>query len=269
MRKMSKTLAHMNEKENFSMNKDGRLTDIMNILEKRQSATVEYLSKKIYTSPSTIRRDLNVLESQGYVRRFHGGVAITNYPTASLPIEYRIQDMAAAKKRIGHTAARLVENGDTIFIDSSSTAAAIIPHLETYHGLKVVTNSMLSLHQLQELDVEVYGIGGQLFHTSNAFVGQFALDMLSHFHINKMFFSTASLSQSGTLCNNTESENHVRLYALNRSEKAYFMVDSSKIGVSSMLHLCHLRDLTGVISDAALPEIIPWEDNYPAFYPAE
>ncbi len=251
------------------MDRDSRLADIMAILQKKQSVTVEYLANKIYTSPSTIRRDIATLEAQGYVRRFHGGAALTNHPTAALPIEYRVQDMAAQKRQIGLAAAKLIANGDTIFIDSSSTAAAIIPHLGRYEKLKVVTNSALSLESLQQLDLEIYVIGGQLLRKSSAFVGAYATEMLSHFHIDKMFFSTASLSADGMLCNNTEAENHLRLCALENSTEAYFLVDSSKIGIYSMLHLCHLRDLTGVISDADLPSIIPWETDYPKFYSAK
>lgn len=250
------------------MDPNGRLTDILNILEKKRSATVEYLANKIYTSPSTIRRDLALLESQGYVRRFHGGAAITNYPTATFPIEYRVQDMLLAKKEIGLTASRLIQNGDTLFIDSSSTASMIIPHLNQFQKLKIITNSTLSLRQLQNADYEVYVLGGHLYHNNNALVGKFALDMLSHFYIDKMFFSTASLSTDGTLCNTTEDENTLRSCCLKRSTETYFLVDSSKVGLNSTLRLCHLKDITGVVSDANLPEILPWDEEYPAFYHA-
>lgn len=248
------------------MEKNERLSDIMSILENKKSVTVEYLAKKIYTSPSTIRRDLATLEAQGYVRRFHGGATITNYPTAALPIERRVSDMAEQKRAIGFVASRLVNNGDTIFLDSSSTASAMIPFLSKHRKLKFITNSLLSLHQLQQMDFEVYSVGGQLYHNSNAFVGQFALETLSHFHIDKMFFSTASMALDGTLCNTNEPENTMRLCALKHSAETYFLVDSSKLGEYSMLQLCHLKDLTGVISDANLPKLLTWDEDYPEFY---
>lgn len=246
-----------------------RLSGILEILQEKQSATVDYLAKALYSSPSTIRRDLNTLEAQGYIRRFHGGAAITGRPVASLPIHYRIHDMAEEKKKIGLAALSLVENGNTIFIDSSSTAATMIPHLSRFEKLRIVTNSALSLEAILDLDFDVYVIGGQLLRRSNAFVGSFATDMLSHFHIDKSFFSTASLSPTGWLCNNTEDENNLRRCALQNSTENYFLVDSSKVGVYTMLHLCHLRDLTGVISDADLPNLLPWESDYPKFYLAK
>ena len=93
--------------------------------------------------------------------------------------------------------------------------------------------------------------------------------MLSNFYFDKMFFSTATLTADGILCDTTELENSLRISALSRSAFTYFMVDSSKVGSHSMLRLCHLRDLTAVISDADLPQTIQWEDDYPAFYRAE
>lgn len=248
------------------MDKNSRLSDILEILQKKQSASVEYLANAVFSSASTVRRDLNTLEAQGYIRRFHGGAAITSDPVAALPISYRVHDMAAEKDRIGWTAVSLIKNGDTIFIDSSSTAATMIPHLNRFEKLTIVTNSVLSLEAMLNLNFEVYVIGGQLLRRSNAFVGSFATEMLTHFHMDKIFFSTASLSPDGWLCNNTEDENNLRSCALRNSTERYFLVDSSKVGVHAMLHLCHMRELTGVISDVDLPRLIPWESDYPKFY---
>lgn len=248
------------------MEKNERLSDILSILENKKSVTVEYLAKKIYTSPSTIRRDLTTLETQGYVRRFHGGATITNYPTANLPIERRVGDMAEQKRAIGLVASQLVNSGDTIFLDSSSTASAMIPFLSKHRNLKIITNSLLSLQQLQQMNFEVYSVGGQLYHNSNAFVGQFAIETLSRFHIDKMFFSTASMAPDGTLYNTNEPENTMRSCALKNSDQTYFLLDNSKIGTYSMIQLCHLRDLTGVISDANLPKLMAWKEDYPKFH---
>lgn len=249
------------------MKKNDRLGDILSILEKKKSVTVEYLAKKIYTSPSTIRRDLTILESQGYLVRFHGGATIANYPTANLPIERRVVDMAEQKRLIGRAAAQLVSSGDTLFLDSSSTASAMIPFLNKYRNLKIITNSLLSLQQLQEMHFDVYSVGGRLYQNSFALIGQYAMETLAHFHINKMFFSTASLTSDGELCDTNEAETTIRQYAMQRSSQIYFLMDSSKIGASSMLQLCHLRDVTGVVSDADLPKIIEWKSDYPQFYP--
>lgn len=248
------------------MDKNTRLSDILEILNEKQSATVEYLASAVFSSASTVRRDLATLEARGYIRRFHGGAALTSHPVSALPINYRVHDMAAQKKQIGMTAASLVSSGDTIFIDSSSTAAAMIPYLSRFEKLKIVTNSALSLESMLNLDFEVYVIGGQLLRRSNAFVGAFAMEMLSNFHIDKTFFSTASLAPDGWLCNSTEDENNLRSCALRNSTEKYFLVDSSKVGIHAMLHLCHMRDLTGVISDADLPSLMSWESDYPKFY---
>lgn len=246
-----------------------RLNQILDILEAKQSASVEYLAKKLYASPSTIRRALDALEKKGHVHRFHGGASITDSPTFMLPLERRMHIRENEKKKIGKAAAKLIENGDTIYIDSSSTVANMLPHLDVYRNLQIITNSIPALVQLQHTNFDVYCVGGSLLRKSSALTGHFTAEMISSFYINKMFFSVAALSEKGILLDNCEAENHVRSYAMRNSDKQILLLDHSKLNAPSSFKFCHLKDIDSVVSDVDLREKFPWDENYPKFYIAD
>jgi DeoR/GlpR family transcriptional regulator of sugar metabolism len=96
-----------------------RMDKIIKILKENQYVTVDYLVQEIRYSPASIRRDLTLLEKQGLVKRSYGGVEIKD--DRSTPFRFRQHSMKLAKNAIAKQAASLVKNGDTVFLDSSST----------------------------------------------------------------------------------------------------------------------------------------------------
>ena len=182
------------------MSKEERYAQILEILRTRNNVTVNYLAKKLYVSPSTIRRDYQVLQTRGLLRHSYGKATLNYGEALGLPIELRQRDMPAAKLKIGRAAAELVQNNDIIYIDSSSTALCMIEHLERFNCLTVITNCLTTLQQLSYYNnITVYTLGGMLMSKSRAFTGQLAIDTLSHLHIDKCFFSTTGLSTDGRL----------------------------------------------------------------------
>lgn len=243
--------------------------EILDILTKKGSATIDYLAKKIYTSPSTIRRHLDILEKKGLIHRFHGGASIADYPTFLLSIDQRMHTNETLKKQIAYTASNLVANGDTIYIDSSSTAATLIPYLNKYKNIRIVTNSIMALTQLLETNHEVLFAGGTMFKRSLTFTGLYTEDIISKLYTDKMFFSVATLTQSGVLADDCEQENHMRLHAMKNATKKILLLDHSKLETISHLQFCHLKDIDMVVSDVDLRELMPWEDNYPELIVAD
>ncbi|MBQ3078043.1 MAG: DeoR/GlpR transcriptional regulator [Clostridia bacterium] len=239
------------------MSKEERYAQILEILRTRNNVTVNYLAKKLYVSPSTIRRDYQVLQSRGLLRHSYGKATLNYGEALGLPIELRQRDMPAAKLKIGRAAAELVQNNDIIYIDSSSTALCMIEHLERFNCLTVITNCLTTLQQLSYYNnITVYTLGGMLMSKSRAFTGQLAIDTLSHLHIDKCFFSTTGLSTDGRLLDVAEPEHIVIQTMLRQSKTKVFLCDSSKIGRTFLLHLCDIGDLDYVISDADFFDLV-------------
>jgi len=113
---------------------------IARVIEEKTRASVIELSKSLSVSEVTIRKDLAVLEEEGSVLRTHGGAISVGRSRSELAFEVRTRLHKAEKSLIGAEAARLVEDGDSIALDASSTAFQIARHLKARRELTVVTN---------------------------------------------------------------------------------------------------------------------------------
>ena len=119
-----------------------RQEEILDILNKNKSATVEELAAELFVSGATIRRDLRAMEKQGLIKRSHGGAMPFKSSAEESAFAIREQENIIAKKTIANLAVRLIKNGDSVFIDSSSTTGLIIPMLNNYQYLSVTTTGL-------------------------------------------------------------------------------------------------------------------------------
>ena len=252
------------------MSKEERYALILDILRTRGDVTVNYLAKKLFVSPSTIRRDYQVLESRGLLHHTYGKATLNYGEEAGLPILLRRKNMPEAKLNIGKRAAELIRDGDIIFIDASSTALCMVEHLARFNHLTVVTNGLHTLAQLENLsNLTVYSLGGLRMNNSMALTGQFAIDNLSRLHVDKCFFSTTGVSTDGRLLDALEPEHNVLRMLLSRSRTKVYLCDSSKIGKTYLLELCRLGEIDYVISDADFFDLVtPPENENTAFIKA-
>lgn len=243
------------------MSREERYEQILEILRARGDVTVGYLAKKLFVSPSTIRRDYQVLESRGLIHHTYGKATL-NYGEEAAPFLLRRKNMPEAKLNIGKRAAELIRDGDIIFIDASSTALCVVEHLSRFKHLTVVTNGLHTLEQLEHLNnITVYSLGGLRTSNSMALTGQFAIDNLSRLHIDKCFFSTTGISTDGRLLDALEPEHNVLSVLLSRSKTKVYLCDSSKIGKTYLLELCKIEEVDYVISDAEFFEAVQKNDN--------
>jgi DeoR/GlpR family transcriptional regulator of sugar metabolism len=239
------------------MSKEERYAQILDILRTRGDVTVNYLAKKLFVSPSTIRRDYQELEARGLLHHTYGKATLNYGEEVGLPILLRRKNMPEAKLNIGRRAAELIRDGDIIFIDASSTALCMVEHLSRFNHLTVVTNGLHTLAQLENFsNLTVYSLGGLRMNNSMALTGQLAIDNLSRLHIDKCFFSTTGVSTDGRLLAAIEPEHNVVLKALTRSTTKIYLCDSSKIGKTYLLELCRIEDVDCVISDADFPALV-------------
>jgi len=234
-----------------------RQDEILAILEQKRTIGIADLSKELYVSEATVRRDLNALEKLGLVKRIYGGVMLSKYASSSdLPLRLREQESRAQKDLIAAKAAEFLHDGATIIMDASSTVQHMIPYLTHYRNLTVITNSLRVVHQLENSDIRIYCTGGNFIARNRAFAGPSAINMLKDFYADYLFFSAQGLSLSGEITDFSEEETALRKIMLTRATKSYFLCDSSKIGQSYLFKLCDSTDVDRIICNTALPESI-------------
>ena len=163
------------------------------ILESKGYVSVKFLSETLHYSSATINRDLNDLQKRGLVTRSYGGAELVSSPY--IPIMFRVQKMSPEKRHIGKVAASFVKDGDTIFIDGSTTAQCMEQYLIERKGLTVITNNIMLALNLSKYDVKVVCLGGPVVEAPCMLYGKETVENAQRYRVSKMFFSTRQTSE--------------------------------------------------------------------------
>ena len=231
-----------------------RQQQILDYLEQYHSAKISELAGKLFTSESSIRRDIALLEATGIVTRFHGGVILSQYRNDVVPADLRDSSNSARKEIIAQKAAKLIKDGDTIIFDSSSTVRRICKYIKGNKNIKIITNNIQICSELKGSDISVYCTGGEFFQKRECFLGSFAESFLGAINADSVFFSCKGLSEDGLITDVSEQEISMRKAMLRQAKNSYFLCDSSKIGTKYSFTVCDARDVTEILCDEELPE---------------
>lgn len=226
-----------------------RQNDILRLLEERKEMTVKEICAVLYYSPATVRRDLSELEGRGLLKRSFGGAVLTESYAEQLPLAIRAAKNIAAKKHICAKAAQLIEDGDTIFLDASSTTYFLVPHLKGFSDLTVVTNNPHLSVALSEQKIRNLCTGGEMLHDSIALVGSDTQRYLGGIRAHKCFFSARGV-RNGEISDSSKAERDVKLVMLERTERSYFLCDGSKVGLSFSYRIADLSEISGMIDES-------------------
>lgn len=235
------------------MNKE-REKSILSALLKNKRVSVKELAKELYASEPSIRRDLKRLEDAGIVKRTHGGAILEEQNRSYMKIPFVLRELEGsdAKIIIAKKAAEIVKNGDTVMLDASSSAYAIVPFLAEKTNVTVITSGLKALSLLCELGINAYSTGGRVLPASLSLVDSDCLDMLSNYNADVAFFSCRGISPDGMITDFSVEENLVRRKMIERSDRAYLLCTEMKMGKTYFNNICSVDDITGVISEAQI-----------------
>jgi DeoR/GlpR family transcriptional regulator of sugar metabolism len=214
-----------------------RRQEILLLLEKTSRVSVDHLAALFGVSRSSIRRDLSQLHEDGLLTRTYGGaVALTgaiNHSIGEKPFAERQVANFAEKERIGRAAAKLVEEGETIFVDGGTTTERMLPHLVDKR-ITVVTYGLNIINRLSvNANITLIAIGGAFHRYSQTFSGVLALSSVHAFniHFDKAFIAASGVSAAG-ITNASLEEIPIKRKAIEAGQLNILLVDSSKIGVT-------------------------------------
>lgn len=230
---------------------------ILDYLRARKEATVEELCREFFVSEQTMRRDLAKLNSSGKIIRTYGGASLRVELGENLPQEYREKEHLDAKNIIGKKCLALINDGDTIMVDASSTASALLRALDGKKNIVIITNNAKAPMILSETKLKIFVTGGELASNTYAYVGNYAEEFLRLFNADICFFSVRTLTEDGRLTDNALAENSIRKIMLSASKRRVLMLDSKKIGEPCLGTLCRLDDITDVVSEVDISELFP------------
>ena len=231
-----------------------RRVKILEILNSEGQVTVNELSKKFSVSEVTIRNDLAHLEKKGLLIKTRGG----GLKTQRVGIDQQLNDKAKInskeKQAIGKKAAELINDNDTIIIDSGTTTVEIVKNIGRINNLTVITNALNIASQLIRDEVKVILLGGILRTSSLSLIGPIGENSIKNFYCDKCFLGVDGIdSKSGIFTPNLE-EAHLNRMMIDVSKEVIVVTDSSKFKRKSLAHIATIHKVNIVITDSKIPE---------------
>ncbi len=234
---------------------------IIEFLHRTGYSSVNEISTAVYCSSSTVRRRLASLASKGIVFRTHGGATLNDGEAVVSDFSYRMDRNSAGKKRIAIAAAKLVKDGDVVFLDDSTSAFYIVPYLAELKNVQVMTNGIDTLNVLTKYHIASYSSGGKVDPTNkSALIGELAESAIGGMYYDVMFFSVYGVNKYGVASDPSIEGNTLRRSAMNNSKKTVFLCDSEKFDKTSVFKSFDLKEVDVIISDIDVKEQVDRED---------
>ena len=218
-------------------------------LQERKSVTITDLAARLNVTKETIRRDLRAMEEAGELIRTHGGAYILEGVQNDIDISTRQVLLTAEKEIIARKCEALIQPGDFIFLDGSTTAWFIARRI-VERKLTVVTNSLEIANILApSKSVHLFVIGGEFSGGTMSFGGDGAVRSLQQYFVDKAFISCRSVSLEFGLTDTNDNAAAIHRVALEHAKQKYLAVDHSKLDFASFSSVCPVRNLDGIIMD--------------------
>lgn len=228
---------------------------IATLIEENGRVSVDELSALFNVSKVTVRSDLDQLERRGILLRTHGGAVSVDADKAELTFKHRERVNIDEKSRIGEAAAALVNHGDAIALDASTTALQVAKRVKDRHELTVVTNSIYIALELEDApDVTVVMPGGILRRGSASLVGKLGEEVLTKFNIQKGFFGAKGVTLNEGLTDVSTFEVQLKRAMVHAAKQVIAIVDHTKWGRVAFASFASIDELDMIITDAEAPE---------------
>jgi len=220
------------------------------MLESRDFLALETLCDEFDASESSVRRDLDLLEQTGALKRVYGGaVSVQVQPGRAFDYAVESARLSGEKDRIARLTATLIEDGQTVILDGGSTVAAVARELSS-KSLHIVTNSLPIAESLESLrNIELTLTGGYLDPRLRVMLGPFCEQMLSAIHADVLIMGVASITEAGFSNNNTLVVGSEQKMIAN-SGKIIIVADHTKFGRGGVIPVAPLSAAHTVVTDA-------------------
>lgn len=232
---------------------DERRTRLLELVRVRRFASLPELVDQLAVSESTIRRDLDFLEEQGTARRIHGGVLYTGDAPKLPHFDARGPHEWSEKRAIAQKAVELLGDSQTVLLDGGSTTYEVA-RLLVGRPLHVLTNSLPVANLFaSDPNSDLLFIGGNICPRSGVARGPYANAMLERVHVRTSILSVAAINEAGCFNNDlllVETERAL----MQAADEVIVVADSTKLGRSSLAHLCPLGAVQHLVVDAGISD---------------
>jgi len=232
----------------------GRRVAILEKLDKNGQVDVLELSNELKVSDVTIRNDLIRLEQKNMLIRARGGAIKVDRVGLDFTLSDKNKQHLGEKKLIGKAAADLIEDGDTIILDSGTTTMEVARNLQKVTGLTVITNALNIANQLADhQNTNVIIPGGFLRKNSLSLVGGAAEENFKNYFCDKLFLAVDGFNTTHGLSTPNVEEAHLNRVMIEISKQVIVVADSSKFHKRSFAFIAPITDVDIVVTDGEIP----------------
>ncbi len=234
-----------------------RADQILRELRQEGSLSIDVLISRLGTSAASVRRDLAKLDAKGLVRRTHGGVMLVE-PLLYEPFRYdslfqnREQHRTAEKRRIGLTAAELIQENETVGFTAGTTTTHVARHLRNRHNIRIITNAINIAMELSNCPgLKTFVTGGFVqWAGSFSLVGHAATTTLNDVYMDRVFVSVCGIDVARGITVIETEEGLTFRTMIHQAKQTVVVADSSKIGIVTPALICPISDIHVLITDA-------------------
>lgn len=226
---------------------------ILHHLSARDEMEVQELARVLHVSPSTIRRELTVLEENGLLVRTHGAARLAEPIRYEAPYEKRASQRLAEKRAIALAAKEIIDPGMVIGLMGGTTCTELARVLRPVEPLTIVTNAVNVVLELQATPQKrVMVTGGVLNQNSYELVGSQVLQSLQTVHLDLAFIGVSGISAEYGFSMSDEPEATVGQAFHHAADRTVVIADHSKVGKTTFARLCPLKELDLLITDSKI-----------------
>lgn len=237
--------------------KEKRFKDIVDVVNRMGIVSYADLSEMFHVSGVTIRRDLSELEGLGLLTRIHGGAkALDSNNHLDLPDSIRATVHPEEKQRIAHYALQMIQPGEAVILDSSSTNRELAKLLvKGRDPITVITNDVQIACTLTiNPNVELIIVGGKVRSGHYSAIGMFSSLFWQQLHANKIFLGVDTVNIAEGLFNHNAEEIEGKRLMLNCAEQKIALADYSKFSSTSVMKICPIQEIDYIITNKELPD---------------
>lgn len=224
-----------------------RRKKILAVLEEKTTVSVSELAEQFEVSPLTMRRDLHTFERQKLISRRYGSVTLLDPASNEFSSKFILHKRAIAK-----LAAQQVRNGDTIFLNTSSTALLMIDYIRA-KNVTIITNNASAMNLEPNPDIILMLIGGELRAPKGSLVGDLAVSSLKQIKTKKCFLGCTGISMEHGITTALMQEATINELMLRQAEERTILADFSKFGVSHSFRYGSIGNIHRLITDTKAP----------------
>lgn len=216
----------------------------------RDTTSAKELSTLFDVSVMTIHRDLDELERHGVLRKFRGGATPQPSSLFESNVRFRQARAVAEKDALARFVFALIEPGQAVLLDDSTTCFAVARLLPDLAPITVITNFLMSINELSgKQDVRLIALGGEYLERHDAFVGLVCESAVASLRADVFLLSTSAVS-GGIAFHQEQEIISVKRAMMASASKRILLIDHTKLGKVALHRLAPLRDFDLVVVDA-------------------